>query len=505
MTPSCPDRLSTPRSPRCAHGPRGRHRRAARSRRDTAGGGDHAALAGLCCARRARRVLRPVGDRPRGRRAADPAGAAVRRSPRFPRGIRRRPDRCADRGRRVVRPPRPHRGGPALMLQSLSDASLLLGLPDPAPSAAALAALRPEAITTLAGSLRPVEAAMDEAAGTAWTAADTARRSWSAAAPADSIGRAAAGAAAAHAAVAQVRRAAACAAQVLAAAAADGAAAVARAESAAANWPPSAPLIALGGPVVGSSSDPIMVVLGRLDAELTAACARADDAAAMLLDRLVDDPRAGLDQLPAAPPSSSFDPTHGRTAAGVDAAGRATLSADLTSSDPHRRALAASVSAVLAAHQGRGEQAQLLVYDPDAFHGQGRVAIALGDLSTADNLAVLTPGIGNSPMAAAPQLDLAERLREQAGSTDPTAETAVVLWLGYDIPMSAGLDGNVGTHAAFADVYAALDSDNAETGGALLADDVRKFAAMAPPSALVTLVGHSMGSVVTSQASRQPI
>ncbi len=391
------------------------------------------------------------------------------------------------------------------MLQILSDASLLLGLPDPAPPAAALAALRPEAITMLAGSLRPVEAAMDEAAGTAWTAADTARRSWSAAAPADSIGRAAAGAATAHAAVAQVRQAAASAAQVLAAAAADGAAAVARAESAAANWPPSAPLIALGGPVVGSSSDQVMVVLGRLDAELTAACARADDAAAMLLDRLVDDPRAGLDQLPAAPPSSSFDPTHGSTAAGVDAAGRATLSADLTSSDPHRRALAASVSAVLAAHQGRGERAQLLVYDPDAFHGQGRVAIALGDLSTADNLAVLTPGIGNSPMAAAPQLDLAERLREQARSTDPTAETAVVLWLGYDIPMSAGFDGNAGTHAAFADVYAALDSDNAETGGALLADDVRKFAAMAPRSALVTLVGHSMGSVVTSQASRQPI
>ena len=108
-------------------------------------------------------------------------------------------------------------------------------------------------------------------------------------------------------------------------------------------------------------------------------------------------------------------------------------------------------------------------------------------------------------MAPAPLLDLADRLREQAGATDPTAETAVVLWLGYDIPMSAGLDGNADGHAAFADVYAALSSDNAEAGGALLADDVRRFTAMAPASALVTLVGHSMGSVVTSQAARQPI
>ena len=49
--------------------------------------------------------------------------------------------------------------------------------------------------------------------------------------------------------------------------------------------------------------DPVLAVLGRLDAELTAACARADDAAAMILDWLVDDPRAGLDQPAAAAPA----------------------------------------------------------------------------------------------------------------------------------------------------------------------------------------------------------
>jgi hypothetical protein len=385
------------------------------------------------------------------------------------------------------------------MLRILSDAALLLGLPDPAPLAEALTALRPAAISGLAAALGPVEQALDEASGTAWAAADTARRSWSATTPAEAIGRVATGAVAAHGVVAQVRQVASAAAELLAAAVADGTAAIARAESAAANWPPLVPLIAVG------STDPVVVVLGRLNAELAAATARADDAGTMIVRWLADDPRDGLDQLPTVPPSASPDPTNGLSATGMDAANRAGVAADLTSGDPHRRALAASVAAALAAHGGRGEQVQLLVYDPDAFHGQGRVAIGLGDLSGADNVAVLTPGIRNSPMASASLLDLADRLREQAGATDPTAETAVVLWLGYDIPMSVGLDGNADAHTAFADVYAALGSDNAEAGGALLADDVRRFAAMAPSSALVTLVGHSMGSVVTSQAARQPI
>jgi len=396
------------------------------------------------------------------------------------------------------------------MLRILSDAALLLGLPDPAPRADALTAARPEAISELAAVLGPVEEALSDASGTAWTAADTARRCWSAATPAEAIGRVAAGAVAAHGVVAQVRQVATAAAEMLAAAVADGAAAVARAESEAASWPPLVPLVALGapamdGPSTVSSSEPVRVVLGRLNSELAAAGVRADDAGAMILDWLTDDPRAGLDQLPRVPPSPSPDPANGISADGVDAANRADVAADLSSGDPHRRALAASVSAALAGHRSRGERVDLLAYDPDAFGGQGRVAIGLGDLSRADNIAVLTPGIGNSPMACAPLLDLAGRLREQATSTDPTAETAVVLWLGYDIPMSAGRDGYADVHTAYADVYATLSSANAEAGGALLADDVRKFTAMAPPSALVTLVGHSMGSVVTSQAARQPI
>ncbi|MGH3870344.1 MAG: alpha/beta hydrolase [Pseudonocardiaceae bacterium] len=38
-------------------------------------------------------------------------------------------------------------------------------------------------------------------------------------------------------------------------------------------------------------------------------------------------------------------------------------------------------------------QTQLYLYDPSAFGGDGRVAIAVGDLDTADNVSVQVPGM----------------------------------------------------------------------------------------------------------------
>ena len=38
---------------------------------------------------------------------------------------------------------------------------------------------------------------------------------------------------------------------------------------------------------------------------------------------------------------------------------------------------------------------QLWLYDPGAFDGDGRIAVAVGDLDTADDVAVRVPGITN--------------------------------------------------------------------------------------------------------------
>ena len=43
---------------------------------------------------------------------------------------------------------------------------------------------------------------------------------------------------------------------------------------------------------------------------------------------------------------------------------------------------------------GKPVQTQLHIYDPRAFGGDGKVAIAVGDLDTADNVAVQVPGLG---------------------------------------------------------------------------------------------------------------
>jgi hypothetical protein len=385
----------------------------------------------------------------------------------------------------------------------LSGAARLFGLPDPALPAAALAAVRPDELITLAAELTPLVDGLEHAAGVAGAAADTVRRSWSAEPPGAAVGRLGHDADDVRTVVAAIREAAGSTADALAAAVADGTAALAQAQQATAGWPPDLLLAPFG---LAAGTDPragqVIADLLTLQTDLDTALVRARAAADAAIGRLTEDPRDGLARY-----RGLSVPGSGRPAtdpAAVDADNRRRLAADLLSADPHRHALAASVQAVLTARAGP-VPVQLLIYQPDAFGGQGRVAIGLGDLADADNLAVLTPGIGNSPMGSVPLLELAERLRIAATTGDPSAKTTVVLWLGYDIPMSVGQDGITDRRTAIADVTAALSANNAVAGSTLLAADVERFTAMAPPSVLVTLLGHSMGSVVTSEAARRSI
>jgi hypothetical protein len=136
---------------------------------------------------------------------------------------------------------------------------------------------------------------------------------------------------------------------------------------------------------------------------------------------------------------------------------------------------------------------QLLEYDP---RGDGRIAEVFGDLSTAEHIAIVVPGVGNrlsnfytgldgEPLRAPSRQ--AHQVYDEARSLDPEARIAVISWLGYDTPDGLGRD--------------AIRQERATAGAAALARFVAGLAAHRPAAA-VTIVGHSYGSVVAGLAAR---
>ncbi|MGV9296306.1 alpha/beta hydrolase [Amycolatopsis sp. NPDC003676] len=130
---------------------------------------------------------------------------------------------------------------------------------------------------------------------------------------------------------------------------------------------------------------------------------------------------------------------------------------------------------------------QILLFDP---RGTGRVAQVFGDLSTADRIAVLVPGVANRADTfwtgvgglryRAPAVQAADLHR--AGPDD----FAVIAWLGYEPP------GGVGLPAARERL--------ARTGAAALNRFVRGLLAVRP-QATIALLGHSYGSTVLGLAA----
>ncbi|GIF95850.1 alpha/beta hydrolase [Catellatospora citrea] len=140
------------------------------------------------------------------------------------------------------------------------------------------------------------------------------------------------------------------------------------------------------------------------------------------------------------------------------------------------------------AAQGR----RFLLFDPV---GDGLAVEVLGELSTADRIAVLVPGVGTTvadfdrglggvarraPAVQARQL-YAELLRQSPG-----ARIAVVAWLGYDPPDGWGMD--------------VVTESSAAAGAAALTRFVVRLV-RERPAAAITLVGHSYGSTVLGLAA----
>ncbi|MEJ7795519.1 MAG: alpha/beta hydrolase [Nocardioides sp.] len=128
---------------------------------------------------------------------------------------------------------------------------------------------------------------------------------------------------------------------------------------------------------------------------------------------------------------------------------------------------------------GEPIESQIYIYDPAAFNGDGRIAIAAGNLDTADNVAVTVPGFGTDSGSAPLMADRAMTIYESTRFLDPSQSNATMFWIGYDAPE------NVGT----------LSESMAAAGGERLADTIDGLRASRDGEpAHLTALGHSYGS-----------
>lgn len=128
----------------------------------------------------------------------------------------------------------------------------------------------------------------------------------------------------------------------------------------------------------------------------------------------------------------------------------------------------------------------------DDTTGDGRRVVVVGDLAEATHVAVVVPGMGVSRDRFSGLLADAQRLQHRAAiELGDRGDVAVVAWLGYDAP--AGLDRPWS-------IDEVLDDDAAVAGAGAL----RAFldAAAIRDDAVVSLVGHSYGSLVAALAAR---
>ncbi len=202
-----------------------------------------------------------------------------------------------------------------------------------------------------------------------------------------------------------------------------------------------------------------------------------------LADRL--DTRTGSPRVPAV----AQDLVHARLLLEVEQDLAAPTSPGEVEAATAAREALALVGAATDPVTGRPVEAHLLAYDPDAFGGDGRVVVAAGDPATADDVAVLVPGLGSDADGAVGHARRALDLHLAARREDPGDGNAVVAWIGYDAPDGVGV----------------LSERMAREGGALLADTVDDLRdARAHDPAHLTVVGHSYGATTVSLAATGP-
>lgn len=128
------------------------------------------------------------------------------------------------------------------------------------------------------------------------------------------------------------------------------------------------------------------------------------------------------------------------------------------------------------------DQAKVLFLDTA---GDGRIAVVYGDLQTADDIAIVVPGIGND-LDNFSGVD-AWRLKRAAGE-----DTATIQWLGYDSPS--------GMWPPQPDTLAMVPNSRAREWAPALDSFVSTVRSYGQGE--VTVVAHSYGSIVATEAAK---
>jgi hypothetical protein len=174
-----------------------------------------------------------------------------------------------------------------------------------------------------------------------------------------------------------------------------------------------------------------------------------------------------------------------------DRANRLVLAGTLRSptTPPYAAFVAGVVGRRIATEEAAGRVVQLHLLD---LAGD-RLVLALGDLDTADAVAVLVPGMGNSPGD-----DLGELSRDAADVAAatrvaaPGLAVATVVWLGYRPPGITGMGLRTAARrgaSTLAAGLAGLSAARAVTGD---------------PLPRTTVLAHSYGTVVVDEAADRP-
>ncbi len=146
---------------------------------------------------------------------------------------------------------------------------------------------------------------------------------------------------------------------------------------------------------------------------------------------------------------------------------------------------------------GQPGERQLLLLD--LADERAEAAVAVGDVDTADNVAVFTPGRNSTVNGSLEGYDdNMERLQRQAqyesNRYGDGGSVATVTWIGYQAPQS-GFEGS----NPF-DSDSVVRDDSARAGGADLAEFYRGINASRSSDPHLTALGHSYGSTTTGFA-----
>lgn len=267
-------------------------------------------------------------------------------------------------------------------------------------------------------------------------------------------------------------------------------------------WPPGADLMAWAtangrlaavGALVGGLADAVRRLEVRNDASLQELVAALQSDPAEPVEALTAIMPAAFPGAAATPPTSPTLP--------VEQGNRQRLADDLQSDDEAVRSAAQGVQAALERAQADGRCAQLLVYESAGPTSQGRAAISVGDIATADTVVTMAPGVSSSLVEMGDGVHDAITLSDRTAEVDPDGRTAVVAWYGYDAPLAVDGGTPMNAPATVENIAAAAADVHARVGGQQLVADLAGFRALAPPGARFVGYGHSMGSTLVSAAA----